>query len=151
MNRRHFLKDTFVAALAAGLAPAMLMPPRVLAAWPRQAFLAQNAETALRTLLGGTGIQVSTAVILDAPPRADNGALVPITIATDLEGAESITLVSEPNPFPLVANFRLTPRVHGPFVTRIRMGGSGDVVAIVGSGGRYYSAQRTVQVVAGGC
>jgi sulfur-oxidizing protein SoxY len=151
MNRRLFLRNTFLAALAAGLAPGLLIPVRALGAWPQQAFLSEDAETAVRAVLGDAQIQPSAAIMLEAPQNAENGALVRISIETDLEDAETLTLISEPNPFPLIARFHLTPRLRGPIVTRIRMGGSGDVVAIVGQGGRYYSARRPVRVAVGGC
>jgi sulfur-oxidizing protein SoxY len=151
MNRRHFLKHTFTAALAAGLVPALLRPSRVLAAWPRQAFMTQDATLAWHALAGNTEAQLSSRVMLDTPASVGSGTLVRVGIATDLDDVRGITLISEPNPFPLVANFRLSPRVRGPIVTRIRMGGSGNVVAIVSAGGRYFRAQNTVQVAAGGC
>lgn len=151
MNRRLFLRNTFLAALAAGLAPGLLIPVRALGAWPQQAFLSEDAETAVRAVVGNAQILPSPAITLEAPDNAENGALVRISIDTDFQDAETLTLISEPNPFPLVANFRLTPRLRGPIVTRIRMGGSGDVVAIVAQGGRYYSARRPVRVALGGC
>jgi sulfur-oxidizing protein SoxY len=151
MNRRHFLKHTLTAALAAGLVPSLLRPSRVLGAWPREAFMTQDAALAWRTLAGNTEAELSPRVMLDTPARVGSGALVRVGVATDLDDVQGITLISEPNPFPLVASFRLSPRVHGPIVTRIRMGGSGNVVAIVSAGGRYFRAQNAVQVAAGGC
>jgi sulfur-oxidizing protein SoxY len=151
MNRRLFLKRTLASALAAIFAPALLRPSRVLAAWPQEAFLKQDATLAWRALAGNTEAQMSPRVMLDTPANVGSGALVRVGVATDLDDVQGITLISEPNPFPLVANFRLSPRVRGPIVMRIRMGGSGNVVAIVSAGGRYFRAQNTVQVAAGGC
>jgi predicted secreted protein len=41
-------------------------------------------------------------IALSAPDFAENGAVVRTGVATDIPGAESVFLVSEPEPFPLV-------------------------------------------------
>jgi sulfur-oxidizing protein SoxY len=150
MKRRGFLKGT-LGATAALTAPWLLTPVSVWGAWPQQAFLSGDVNAALRALVGDVEIVPDGRVTLDAPDLAENGAVVRVGIGISLPGAESVILVSEPNPFPLIAHFHLTPRSRGTINTRIRMGGSGDVFAIVRAGGRYYGARRHVQVAAGGC
>jgi sulfur-oxidizing protein SoxY len=150
MKRRWFLKGTLGAA-AALTVPWLMTPLRVWGTWPQQAFLSGDVNAALSALIGPVEIKPDQRVVLSAPDFAENGAVVRVGVATDIPGADSVILVSEPNPFPLIANFHLTPRSRGTINTRIRMGGDGDVVAIVRAGGRYYGARQHVRVAAGGC
>jgi sulfur-oxidizing protein SoxY len=150
MKRRWLLKGTLGVA-AALTAPWLLTPMRVWGAWPQQAFLAGDVNAALGALIGHVEVMPDERIALSAPDFAENGAVVRVGVATDVPGADSVILVSEPNPFPLIANFHLTPRLRGTITTRIRMGGSGDLVAIVRAGGRYYGARQHVRVAAGGC
>jgi sulfur-oxidizing protein SoxY len=150
MKRRHFLTGTLGFAWAL-TATWLLAPVRVWGAWTQQAFLSRDVNAALDALIGRVEIVPDQRVTLDVPDLAENGAMVPVVLGTSLQGADSLILVSEPNPFPLIAHFYLTPRLRSTITTRIRMGGSGDVVAIVRAGGRYYGARRHVRVAAGGC
>jgi sulfur-oxidizing protein SoxY len=50
------------------------------------------------------------------------GAVVPVKIHTDLDKVESINLIAEKNPVPLVASFKLATGVVNPFIaTRIKL------------------------------
>ena len=60
-------------------------------------------------------------------------------------------LIAEKNPVPLVASFDLGTGAQGFVSTRIKMGKTGDVVAVVKSGGKLYSARKGVKVTIGGC
>ncbi|MCA1790180.1 MAG: thiosulfate oxidation carrier protein SoxY [Thioalkalivibrio sp.] len=150
MKRRWFLKGTLATTVALA-APWLLIPMRVLGAWPQQAFLAEDVDVALVALIGNVEILPDERTVLSTPDFAENGAMVPVGVATDVPGADSVILVSEPNPFPLIANFHLKPRLRGTITTRIRMGGSGDLVAIIRAGGRYYGTRQHVRVATGGC
>jgi sulfur-oxidizing protein SoxY len=101
--------------------------------------------------MGSEVTEPSDAINIKAPDIAENGAVVPITISTDMEGIESIALIAEKNPVPLVASFDLGTGAQGFVATRIKMGKTGDVVAVVKSGGKLYSARKGVKVTIGGC
>ena len=150
MKRRHFLTGTLGFAWALTV-PWLLAPARVWGGWTQQAFLSRDVNAALDALIGRVDIVPDQRVTLDVPDLAENGVMVPVVLCTSLQGADSLILLSEPNPFPLIAHFKLTPRLRGTITTRIRMGGSGDVVVIVRAGGHYYGARRHVRVAAGGC
>lgn len=152
MNRRLFLRGAMTgAAIAAAVPAGLLVPRRVLAAWPGEAFEQRTFEQALAALLGDVPVAESEAVRLTAPDLAENGATVEVRVATELDGVDSITIFSEKNPFPLIASFSLTPDVHSRLTTRIKMAGVSDVIAIVRADGRYYSARKRVKVTAGAC
>lgn len=144
LRRRLF--SAFGAALAA-----MLLPLRALAAERNgPAFEAKAADEAIRSIGAADAVQ-SDQVILKAPDIAENSAIVHIEVESKLPGTETIWVVAEKNPQPLVAQFDLLPGVD-PFVAvRIKMAESANVRAIVKAGGKFWFAQKETKVTLGGC
>jgi sulfur-oxidizing protein SoxY len=64
---------------------------------------------------------------------------------------ESISIIVPNNPNPLAATFKLTPSSGGLVSTRIKMGKTSEVHAVVMAGGKLYSASKEVKVTIGGC
>jgi sulfur-oxidizing protein SoxY len=143
-TRRLILKAAVTGA-------ALLALPRALLAWPKSAFESDSTDGVMKELFGSTSTTPSDAVVLTAPDIAENGAVVPITVSTSLEGAESIGIIVTENPSPLVASFDLTPDAVAEVSTRIKMGKTSDVVAVVKANGQLYSASKNVKVTIGGC
>ena len=54
-------------------------------------------------------------------------------------------------PVPLSASFDFAPSAEGYVSTRIKMGKTSNVIAVVKSGGKLYSAKKEVKVTIGGC
>ncbi|MCB1761406.1 MAG: thiosulfate oxidation carrier protein SoxY [Gammaproteobacteria bacterium] len=152
VKRRILLKSSLAAgAISVAVGAGLLTPRQVLAAWPDKAFAAKNLPDALQALLGDTNAAESGDIKIKAPDIAENGAVVPVTISTTLAGAESITLIAINNPAPLVASFNLGEGAEGFVSTRLKMGKSGDVIAVVKAGGTLHSAKKEVKVTIGGC
>lgn len=152
MKRRIFLKRSLTAsAIGVAAGAGLLAPQQILAAWNKAAFEAKEVPEALNALLGASETESSDAIKIKAPDIAENGAVVPITIETSLEGVESIAVVAAENPVPLVANFNLGKGAQGFVSTRIKMGKTGDVMGVVKAGGKVYSAKKGVKVTIGGC
>ena len=151
-KRRILLKGSLAASAIGVAIGAGLLPPRmVLAAWPEAAFNAQNLDDALKGLLGSTAHEPSDKTDLKAPDIAENGAVVPVTVETTLEGATSISLVASGNMMPLLASFELGKGTL-PFIsTRIKMGKTANLIALVKAGDKVYSASKEVKVTVGGC
>jgi sulfur-oxidizing protein SoxY len=149
-NRRRILLKGGLAVSALG-ATALLAPRAVLAAWPDKAFRAKKLPEALNALAGTDQVTASGDIKIKAPDIAENGAVVPITVSTDIDGIESISIVAVNNPSPLIASFNLGEGAIGFVSTRIKMGKSGDVVAVVKAGGKLFSAKKGVKVTIGGC
>lgn len=152
IQRRILLKGTLatsVLGVAAGAG--LLTPGSVLAAWPKEAFAAKEIPTALNALLGADSAEESGKIKIKAPDIAENGAVVPVTVSSDLSNIESISIMAVNNPVPLIASFNLTADSVGFVSTRIKMGKSGDVVAVVKAGGKLYRAAKEVKVTIGGC
>lgn len=151
-KRRVFLRGSLAAGVVGVAAGAgLLRPQSVLAAWSEDAFGAKEVPAALNALMGSDITEPSEAINIKAPDIAENGAVVPITISADIQGIESIALIAEKNPSPLVASFDLGAGAQGFVATRIKMGKTGDVVAVIKAGGKLYSARKGVKVTIGGC
>jgi sulfur-oxidizing protein SoxY len=90
-------------------------------------------------------------VIIEAPEIAENGAVVPIEITSQVPGTRSIALVIDKNPFPLVAKFDFMEGAL-PFVkVNVKMGETSDVRAVAEANGKHYSATKNIKVTIGGC
>ncbi len=151
MNRRTLLKRS-LAVGAAGVAASagLLTPGQVLAAYPKAAFAAKDTAGALSAALGTSSYADSTDIKIKAPDIAENGAVVPVTVSTGLSNVESISLLADANNAPLVASFDLS-KAEAFVSTRIKMGKTGNVMAVVKSGGKLYASQKEVKVTIGGC
>jgi sulfur-oxidizing protein SoxY len=129
----------------------MAVWPRLLwAARPNEAFLSDNADQAIADVYGQTPI-ASDQIKMKIPDIAENGAVVPVTVSTDLADVESISIVVVNNPTPFVASFDMGPRVLASVSVRIKMGESSEVLALVKADGKLYSTSKEVKVTIGGC
>ena len=152
-RRRLFLKNSLaVGTIGLAVSAGLITPAAVLAAdWPKAAFDADKAGDALKNLFGSDQMADTDKVSIKAPDVAENGAVVPVTISTTLENVEQIALVASNNAKPLSASYDLQPGVKGFVATRIKVGKSGDLIAVVKSDGKLFSAKRAVKVTLGGC
>jgi sulfur-oxidizing protein SoxY len=152
MKRRTFLKGS-LATGAVGIAVSTgLLTPRVsLAAWSKAAFDATDVNASLSALYGSSGMDNSDKIKIKAPDIAENGAVVPVTVTTTIDGVSSISLFADQNATPLTAEFLLGPTTEGFVSTRIKMGKTANVVAVVKAGDKLYSSSKEVKVTIGGC
>ena len=135
--------------MMAGLATLVGVPKLLLAAWPKDAFKAKSMEDALAALMGTAEAQDGE-IVIKAPEIAENGAVVPVSVTSNIANTESITIIVPNNPQPLAASFELMG--GEPFVSvRIKMAKTSDVVAVVKSGGQVYQGRKEVKVTIGGC
>ena len=151
MKRRTFLKGSIATgAVGAAVGAGLLTPQMVLAAWPKSAFEATTVDDAVNGLFGSTSLAGSDQIKIKAPDIAENGAVVPVSVTTDL-AAESITILAEKNASPLAASFILGSDTEGFVSTRIKMGKTSNVIAVVKADGKLYQATKEVKVTIGGC
>jgi sulfur-oxidizing protein SoxY len=129
-----------------------LLAPRIsLAAWSKEAFEATDVNGALSGLFGSSDLTGSDNIKIKAPDIAENGAVVPISVTTDISGASSISIIAEKNAQPLAASFDLGPGTEGYVSTRIKMGKTASVIAVVKADGKLFSTGKEVKVTIGGC
>lgn len=129
----------------------VLHSSEVHAARPEDAFKAKTVKDALIGLYGHDNTESSDKIKLKLPDIAENGAVVPVTVSTDLENVESIAILADKNVTPLVATFKLEPRTLGYAGIRIKMAKTANVVAVVKANGKLFSTQTEVKVTIGGC
>ena len=148
-RRRKFLNAA--GALAAGLAAGLLKPVLAFAAvWNKDAFGAKTAGDALKAI-GAAIAAPSKDIVIEAPQIAENGAVVPIEILSNLPGTKSIAVLIEKNPFPLAARFDFMDGAL-PFIKiNVKMGETSDVRVIAEAGGKHFVATKEIKVTIGGC
>ena len=152
MNRRQFNKSLGVAAAVSAGASMGLLPVAVSAAWPTSAFDAESMDDALNALYGTTDAESSDAISFKAPDIAENGAVVPISISVDMPNVEHVALLVENNPSPLAATFEIPTPGPTTVGTRIKMGKTSPLIAMVKADGKLYKAvSKDVKVTIGGC
>ena len=152
-TRRLILQGAGVVALVGlgnigfGLAPALAAANDK---YPEDAFKAKSAADAIKALYGKTA-EPSDKVKLDAPEIAENGAVVPISVTTDLGDVTSISFLVTDNPNALAASYRIPAGTMPSVANRLKMAKTSNVIAIVEAGGKLYSATKEVKVTVGGC
>lgn len=149
INRRTVIKA--IATGGALLGAGVLMPRLALAAWNKEAFNAKTQAEGMKALVGTDAPEQSAEVNLKAPDIAENGAVVPITVSSAMADVESMSIFIEENPSPLAAEFMIPAGTEANVSTRVRMGKTSKVTAVVKAGGKAYSASKEVKVTIGGC
>lgn len=148
-SRRNALKTGGVLALL--LAAGIVKPGDLQAqGWNQTAFEGKTLADAMREL-GAQGAVPSTAIEIKAPEIAENGAVVPVGVESRLPGTQSITLLIEKNPQPLTASFDIPAGTEPNVSTRVKMGQSSDVYALVKADGKFYVAKKEIKITLGGC
>jgi sulfur-oxidizing protein SoxY len=151
-SRRLFLKQTSVAGTAAvALGTGLLTPHALLAEWNEAAFKEKDVDAAIKAMTGSASSEESDKIHIKAPDIAENGGVVPVSVTSDLEGVTDILILAPNNPVPMVAAFSLGEGAEAFARTNIKMGKTGDVVAVVKAGDKTYTARKAVKVTIGGC
>lgn len=102
--------------------------------------------------LGVATIRESSEVTIAAPNFQEDGAVVPVEMATSLHGARALLLMVEKNPTALAAMFPLNDSLEAAFSTRIKLAESSDVYAVaLMHDGSVFFAKTHVTVILGGC
>jgi sulfur-oxidizing protein SoxY len=143
-------RRTVTFGLVAALGAALLKPVRGLAAWNQGAFQAKSTLDGMKAL-GITNPQDTQDIVIRAPDIAENGAVVPMDITSNIPGTTSISVFIEKNPFPYTGTFDFAegsvPFVH----LRAKMGETSPVRVVVAAGGKFYTTAKEVKVTIGGC
>jgi sulfur-oxidizing protein SoxY len=151
-GRRKVLKGTSGAAvLGLAMAAGLFRPGSAWADWNKAAFDTKSLNDAVKAL-GGASAAESKDISITSPDIAENGAVVPFTIASKLPNTEAIALLVEKNPNILTANFQIPAGTEPWINTRVKMGQTSNVIALVKtSDGKYHYAAKEVKVTLGGC
>ena len=136
-------------ALMGLMASAGLISQAEAAAWNKAAFEAKSMDDVAK-VLGGGAPQKSDQVILRAPDIAENGAVVPVGVETNLKATEMAILV-EKNPNAMAAMFIVPAGAEACAATRVKMGQTSNVYALAKVDGKWLMASKEVKVTLGGC
>ena len=122
----------------------------VFAGYNAKAFKNPKMDDSMNELFGSNATTPSGEVKLKAPDIAENGAVVPIEISTSLKADRIAFMVKEnPNPLAIVAD--IPDGTQSTVKTRVRMGKTTQVMAVVSADGKLYTASKEVKVTIGGC
>ena len=105
----------------------------------------------MKALGGRAPAQSKDIAFVSTPDIAENGAVVPIGITSSIPKTESIAILIEKNPNMLAAVFDIPPGTDPAISTRVKMGQSSNVYALVKADGKYYVASKEIKVTLGGC
>jgi len=153
MKRRNFIKSVFGASVVA-----VTLTPVTIMAEDKKAGNKLSYDEAENIITAGKGASKSDKIKLKAPEIAENGAVVPVKVTVDnpMEEAnyvKAIHILATKNVNSRCADVMLTPmNAKGYFATRIKLGGTQDVVALVElSNGSFIKTAKSVKVTIGGC
>ena len=146
MKRRLFLKSAMAGSAVATAVGAGLLTPSMVFANTAD-FKAVSDATAAASAGAGKG-----SFKFKAPKIAENGAVVPMTVdASNMDGVTNISFFVKENGTPLAASFNLSGAAAGYVSTRIKMGKTSQVEALVTAGGATTKVAQEVKVTIGGC
>ena len=147
LKRRETLRLTAVIGLMAATG---LISQAEAAEWNKTAFDGKSLDDVLKSL-GGSSASKSSGITINAPDIAENGAVVPVGVTTTLPKTEQIAILVEKNPSAMAAQFLLTGDSE-PFVaSRVKMGQTSNVHALVKADGKWFVSTKEVKVTLGGC
>lgn len=157
MSRRAFLQASASGTALLVVSATGLMPRLAAAATNplaagdnRMPFEVTTFDEVVKAL-GGTGAQQSSDISLQAPPIAENGAVVPLVIESKLPNTKMIAIVSEKNPHALTAVFHFPEGTAAYVMTRVKIAETSNVRALVQTDKGFFYTEQLVKVTLGGC
>ena len=142
---RHAPRRRAALMLALGLTAGAMFPARAETpdVWPEIS----------RDLFPGKSVGLDqTAIALEAPTRAEDAAIVPMTLRFKDDGVRRATLVIDQNPMPMAAAFEIGPNAGVSFIeTRVRVNSYTNVHAVAETGDGSLRAEVKFVKAAGGC
>lgn len=139
-SRREFLKKTAVLSSAA----LAIKSPYVFG-HP----LAESLD--LEQFSKNLKIIDSNKIEMKLPKFAEKNTAIPITVASSLENVQSIAILVEKNPIPLVATFKLSAELETMVTARLTMAETSNVIVLIETLNGIYRAREQVKVSIGGC
>ncbi len=152
-QRRDVLKTGGGITLLTLVAAAGWLKPGEAAAaeWNKAAFEAKTMDETMKAFGGPAPAQSKDITFFQTPDIAENGAVVPVGVTSAIPKTESIAILIEKNPNMLAAVFDIPPGTDPSLSTRVKMGQSSNIYALVKADGKYYVASKEVKVTLGGC
>ena len=150
-NRREFVKISGVLGLMA--ASGLITMEEAQAqqqAWNKAAFEAKSLGDVVKAL-GGASPAQSGDISINAPDIAENGAVVPVAVTSKIPNTQGIYVLVEKNPNALAAGFSIPAGTDPTVSTRIKMGQTSNVHAVVKADNKFFVTTKEIKVTLGGC
>lgn len=154
MNRREALKTsggTMVLALAASAGLLNSATATAADTWNKAAFEVKSLNDVVKAMGGAAATESKDISFVNAPDIAENGAVVPVGATSKIPKTESISILVEKNPNALSASFTIPEGTEPTISTRVKMGQTSNIYALVKADGKYFYAVKEVKVTLGGC
>ena len=120
-------------------------------AWNQAAFQGKTLQEVTKAI-GASNVAETKDVSWGSTPEiAENGAVVPVAVTSNIPKTEWIALLVAKNPSALAASFDIPAGTDPSVSTRVKMGQSSDVHALIRADGKYFVATREIKVTLGGC
>lgn len=152
MKRRSFIKTALIAsATGAAVTGGVLSPKKVFAA-SHEVNLgkAKSFDEAMK-MMGATEAIESDMIKIKAPEIAENGAVVPVSISSEIEGTTEVVALVSNNPVPYAAKYTFGKKTKTSVKSRFKMAKTTDIVAVVKANDKFYMAKSNIKVTKGGC
>jgi len=154
-SRRAAVRRAATAAAALGmmswLPPLQAQAPALSAAdWNKAGFDAKTLPDAIRQLGAGQAAS-SKDIQVDIQDVIENGARARIEVTSRIPGTQSLSIITDNNPFPLAATFSFANGAEPYVSTLLKIAESGTLRVIVNAGGKLFMTTRDVRVTIGGC
>lgn len=150
MNRRQSLQAGLSASTLSLLLSAGIITPTQAQASVKAAFDAKSVKDSIAAL-GAAPAAGGAQITITAPDIAENGAVVPVGVTSTLPGTTEIYILVEKNPNPMAAGFTIPDGTEPNVQTRVKMGQSSNIHAVVKANGKLYAAVKETKVTLGGC
>ena len=152
MIRRTVLKGAGATGMLAGLLAAGVLKPTLAYAadWNKAAFEAKEFDAAVKAVGADAGA-ANKDLVMKAPEIAENGAVVPIDVTSNIPNTTSIAIFVKKNPFALSSYFEFANGAAADVAVRLKIAETSMVTAIAKADGKSYSVQKEVKVTVGGC
>jgi sulfur-oxidizing protein SoxY len=148
-QRRQLLQISSILGMAFSVG--LITPREVFGATSDgKVFDAKTLAEALKAM-GGDQFTVSPLVNIIAPDIAENGAVVPVAVASTAANTVLIAILVEKNPNPMTASFNIPQGTEPGISTRVKMNGTSNVHALVKADGKWLLATKEIKVTLGGC
>ncbi len=151
-GRRLALKQGGTAAVfGLFVAAGLVRPGTAHAAWNQAAFAARNVDGVIKGMGGVSAAPTKDVSWGSTPEIAENGAVVPVSVTSNIPKTEAIAILIEKNPSTLAASFAIPAGTDPNVSTRVKMGETSQVHALIKADGKYFIATREIKVTLGGC
>ena len=149
MQRRRFLFHGI--QLIAGTVLTFFHSKRATSAWLAADFASTEFAPQFQKIYAGHSIIDTDDIEISLPDIAENGAVVPITISTQLDNVQRFDIWVEKNPTPLAAKIHFAEGIFAFMTGRIKMAESCHVIVIAQQNQALLRTQKWVKVMQGGC